>query len=143
MDSVRAKASARKRKRESELLNPILSASYPFLSAGLEWTRPYDLMYVRIFCSCYFWNCSENAFFDYYCAGLATLERRLHGTLPFAKRNLDQLLDCSQFSLNSASDVTQIHVEPEYIPNGESDAVVINIGRDSQSGEKLAYVNGS
>ena len=46
MDSVRAKASARKRKRESELLNPILSASYPFLSAGLEWTRPYDLMYV-------------------------------------------------------------------------------------------------
>ena len=46
MDSVRAKASARKRKRESELLNPILAAVHPFLSAGLEWTRPFDLMSV-------------------------------------------------------------------------------------------------
>ena len=45
--------------------------------------------------------------------------------------------DCSQFSLNSASDVTQIHVETEYIPSGESDAVIITIGRDNQTGEKL------
>ena len=43
VDSVRAKTSARKRKRDSELLNPILTAVYPFLSAGLEWARPYDL----------------------------------------------------------------------------------------------------
>ena len=48
MDSVRAKASARKRKRESELLNPVLAAVYPFLSAGLEWTRPFDLMCVSV-----------------------------------------------------------------------------------------------
>ena len=47
VDSVRAKASARKRKKESELLNPILTAVYPFLSAGLEWTRPYNLMCVN------------------------------------------------------------------------------------------------
>ena len=65
------------------LYNYLQTAVYPFLSAGLEWTRPYDLM------------------------------------------------------LNSASDVAQIHVEPEYIPNGESDAATINIGRDKQSGEKL------
>ena len=48
VDSVRAKTSARKRKRESEMLNPILTAVYPFLSAGLEWTKPYDLMCVTI-----------------------------------------------------------------------------------------------
>ena len=57
------------------------------------------------------------------------------------KRNLYNDLklqeDCSQFSLNSASDVTQIHVETEYIPSGESDAVIITIGRDNQTGEKL------
>ena len=50
VDSVRAKTSARKRKRDSELLNPILTAVYPFLSAGLEWARPYDLTCVRSTC---------------------------------------------------------------------------------------------
>ena len=40
--------------------------------------------------------------------------------------------------LNPESDVTQIQVEPEYIPSGESDAVAINIGKDTLSGEKLA-----
>ena len=43
MDSVRAKVSARKRKREDEQLSPVLTTVYPFLSAGLGWTRPYDL----------------------------------------------------------------------------------------------------